>query len=326
MAIPSYRKFNYRVRPAKSIERKMLCEALLRLSFFESVENYRYIGFGSTTFVDFILFHKTLGIKNMISIEKREMDKARFEFNKPFDCIDMRYGDSNKVLPSLAWETKTIVWLDYDGFLTDSVLQDVAYTSMNLISGSILIVTVNAMPDSLPDPRPSTEEEVQNYRLEKFKGRIGSDKVPVDVRGKNLEGEEMAKTCRRVILNEIEQRLRDRNGLRSAEQKIGYKSLFNFLYQDDARMLTVGGIFYEACDKKSLKQCEFGNLEFVRSDDEFYKIDVPILTHRERLYLDKRLPHGNSDDGKQIGLAEKDITNYVRLYRYLPAFAEVELS
>ena len=326
MATVSYRKFNYRVRPAKSIERKMLCETLLRLSFFEPIENYRYIGFGSTTFADFILFHKTLGIKDMISIEKRETDKARFEFNKPFDCIDMRYGDSNEVLPSLAWETKTIVWLDYDGFLTDSVLQDVAYTSMNLISGSILIVTVNAMPDSLPDPRPSTEEEVQNYRLERFKGRIGGDKVPVDIRGKNLEGEEMAKTCGRVILNEIEQTLRDRNGLPPDEQKIGYKPLFNFRYRDDARMLTVGGIFYEACDEGSLKQCGFESLEFVRSDDEFYKIEVPILTHRERLYLDKRLPHGNSDDGKQIGLAEKDIMNYVCLYRYLPAFAEVELS
>jgi len=138
MATVSYRKFNYRVRPAKSIERKMLCETLLRLSFFEPIENYRYIGFGSTTFADFILFHKTLGIKDMISIEKRETDKVRFEFNKPFHCIDMRYGNSNEVLPSLAWQTKTIVWLDYDGFLTDSVLQDVAYTSMNLISGSNL--------------------------------------------------------------------------------------------------------------------------------------------------------------------------------------------
>ncbi len=69
MDTPSYRKINYRVRPAKSIQRKMLCDALLRLSFFEPVENYRYVGFGSTTFTDFILFHKILGIKDMISIE-----------------------------------------------------------------------------------------------------------------------------------------------------------------------------------------------------------------------------------------------------------------
>ena len=318
MATASYRKINYRVRPAKSIQRKMLCDALLRLSFFEPVEKYRYVGFGSTTFVDFILFHKVLGIKDMISIEKQEEDKARFEFNNPFDCIRMEYGDSNDVLPSLPWDLKTIIWLDYDGPLTESFLQDIAYASMSLISGSILVVTVDVRSDALPAPRPPTEEDVQNYRLEKFKERVGSDKVPFDLTGKNLETEEMAITCGKVILNEIEQILKGRNGLLSDERKVKYNPLFNFRYEDGAKMLTVGGIFYEARDEASFKQCKFENLEFVRSDttfyedeafcedEAFYKIEVPTLTHRERLYLDKKLPHGNSDNGKQIGLTKVD--------------------
>ena len=334
MATASYLNINYRVRHAKSIERKMLCDALLRLSFFEPIQNYRYVGFGSTTFTDFILFHKVLGIRDMISIEKNKRDKARFEFNNPFGCICIKYGNSNKVLPSLAWDIKTIVWLDYDGRLTNRVLQDIAYASMNLVSGSVLVVTVNAMPDSLPDPRPSTEKEVQNYRLEQFRKRVGSHRVPHDVRGKNLEAGEMATTCGRVILNEIEETLRnrnglrsrDRNGLRSPEREVEYKPLFNFLYQDNARMLTVGGIFYETGDRASLERCEFEKLDFVRSNAAFYEIEVPMLTHRECLYLDKKLPEGNSDAGKQIGLTEKDINNYKRLYRYFTTFAEIELS
>ena len=342
MNTPSYRKINYRVRPAKSIQRKMLCDAFLRLSFFGPVENYRYVGFGSTTFVDFILFHKMLGIKDMISIEKCEEDKARFEFNNPFDCIRMEYGDSNDVLPSLAWDIKTIVWLDYDGPLTESFLEDIACASMNLVSGSMLVVTVDVetvdVESDSPLDRPFTDEDVQNYRLEEFEERVGGDKVPVDLEGKNLEGEEMAVTCGRVILNEIKQTLRDRNGLYSDKHKVEYNPLFNFRYQDGAKMLTVGGIFYEAGDKESLDKCEFENLEFVRSDttfyeDEafcedkaFYKIKVPMLTHRECLYLDQKLPHGNSDDGKQIGLTEDDINNYKRLYRYFTIFAEIELS
>ena len=322
MATASYREINYRTRPAKSIERKMLCDALLRLSFFEPVENYRYIGFGSTTFADFILFHKILGVKDMVSIEKRKMDKARFEFNNPFDCIRIEYGDSNEVLPSLTWDLKTILWLDYDGTLTDAVLEDIACASMNLVSGSTLIVTVNAKPDS----PSSTEEDVQDYRLEQFRKRVGNEKVPASVKGKNLEGDEMATTCGKVILNEIEQTLRNRNGLFSDEHKVKYNPLFNFLYRDGAQMLTVGGIFYEAHDKAKLQQCEFENLEFVKSDETFYKIEVPNLTHRERLYLDKILPHGSNDDGKQIGLTDKDINNYKRLYRYFTTFAEIELS
>lgn len=326
MTTPSYHKINYRIRPAKSIERKMLCDALLRLAFFEPLENYRYVGFGSTAFVDFILFHKILGIKDMISIEKREEDKARFEFNNPFDCICIKYGSSNEVLPSLAWNPKTIIWLDYDGRLTDAVLRDIAYVSMNLVSGSMLVVTVNIMSDPLPNPRPPTEKDVQNYRLERFRERVGGDKVPPKLKGKNLEGPEMAKTCGEVILNEIKQKLRNRNGLSSDERKVEYKPLFNFLYQDNAKIVTVGGIFYEARDKARLKQCEFENLEFIRSDEILYEIDVPILTHRECLYLDKTLPCGDSNDGTQIGLAEKDINNYSRLYRYFTTFAEIELS
>ena len=344
MDTPSYRKINYRVRPAKSIQRKMLCDAFLRLSFFQPVENYRYVGFGSTTFVDFILFHKMLGIKDMISIEKNEEDKARFEFNNPFGCVRMEYGDSNDVLPSLVWDLKTIVWLDYDGPLDDTILEDIAYVSMNLVSGSMLVITVDVetvdVESDSPLDRPFTDEAVQNYRLEEFEERVGSDKVPVDLEGKNLEGEEMAQTCGRVILNEIKQTLRTRNGLYSDKHKhkIEYNPLFHFRYQDGAKMFTVGGIFYEAHDEASFKQCKFENLDFVRSDttfyedevfcedEAFYKIEIPMLTHRECLYLDQKLPHGNSDDGKQIGLTEDDIDNYKRLYRYFTVFAEVELS
>ena len=327
MNTPSYRKINYRVRPAKSIQRKMLCDAFLRLSFFEPLENYRYVGFGSTTFVDFILFHKILGITDMISIEQSEADKARFEFNKPFACIHMKYGDSNDVLPSLAWDLKTIVWLDYDGQLSESFLEDVACASMNLVSGSILVVTVDVKSDSPPD-RSLTDQEVQNYRLEEFERRVGSDKVPVDLEGKNLEGEEMAKTCGRVILNEIQQMLRHRNGLFADKHKVEFAPLFNFRYQDGAKMLTVGGIFYEGRDEARFRQCKFENLEFVKfnEDSEFYEIEVPMLTHRECLYLDQTLPSSNRDDRKQIGLTEDEINNYERLYRYFTVFAEVELS
>ena len=328
MNTKSYLDINYRIRPAKSIQRKMLCDTLLRLSFFEPVENYRYVGFGATTFVDFILFHKILGITDMISIEKNEEDRARFEFNNPFHCICIKYGESSDVLSSLDWDRKTVVWLDYDYPLIDSVLADIAYTSMNFVSGSMLVATVDVEPDPPPDP-PFTDEEGENHRLEQFRARIGSEKVPHDVRGQNLEAKEMATTCGRVILNEIEQILRDRNGvLSAAKREVLYKPLFNFLYKDGSRkMLTVGGIFYESGDQARLKRCDFEKLEFVKSDATFYEIDVPTLTHRERLYLDKTLPHGNIEDvGKQIGLTPKDINNYKRLYRYFTTFGEIELS
>jgi len=54
---PSYRLINYNLRPAKSVERKMLAEGMSRLSIFGKIEDYNYVGFGSTFFSDFLLLH-----------------------------------------------------------------------------------------------------------------------------------------------------------------------------------------------------------------------------------------------------------------------------
>ncbi len=321
---PSFQKIDYRVRPGKSAERKMLSEAFQRLSFFKHVENYRYIGFGSTTFTDFILFHRYLNIRNMISIEKREDYKERFNFNKPFDCIEIYYGDSNNILPTLSWDIPTIVWLDYDGRLTESVLTDVAYISANAISGNMLIVTVNAA--TYPKDPKVPDSEVLKNRLQEFKKEVGTDKVPSDIQGKNLEGKEMPKTCRRIIENEIEQVLRDKNGLYLPENQMRYQSLFNFIYRDGAKMMTIGGIFYKTSDERTLNQCQFDKLTFVNKAEAPYEIDIPVMTPRERYYLNQRLPQGLSREAEVIGLTETEINNYARLYRYCPAFAEVELS
>ncbi|MGB3716603.1 MAG: O-methyltransferase, partial [Candidatus Promineifilaceae bacterium] len=183
MAKPSFREFDYRLRPAKCVERKMLCEAFRRLSFFAPVENYRYIGFGVTAFTDFILIHKALAITDMISIEKRAHYEARFEFNRPFQCIQMEYGSSNDVLPELTWDKRVIVWLDYENHLTDSELRDVAYIVMNAASGSMLVVSLYVGNYNLSQTR-NREFGLQEARLQKLKEDVGSEKVPGDIQGK----------------------------------------------------------------------------------------------------------------------------------------------
>jgi hypothetical protein len=327
MGIPSFQIFDYRVRPAKRVERKMLCETLQHLAFFGSLKDCRYIGFGGTAFVDFVLFHKTLGISSMISIERRDDYQARFEFNKPYDCIEIEYGDSNDVLPRLSWSMRTIAWLDYDGRLTDSVLRDVAYITANAVSGSVLIVTVHGGAHKLPSPRPEDEREVAKLRVDKLRADIGPDKVPSDIKGRDLEGGAMAGTLRRLIMREIQSTLRDRNGLNPPGSKVKYKPLFNFRYRDQARMLTVGGILYNDGDEEILSLCRLDKLDYLRSDDTPCQLQVPVLTYPERCYLDKHLPKGTVFDAVgDIGLTQEDVQNYVGLYRHCPAFAEVEMT
>jgi hypothetical protein len=261
----------------------------------------------------------------MISIEKREEYKERFEFNKPYSCIEMKYGDSNDILPELSWDKPTIVWLDYDGFLTEAVINDIALISAKAISGSVLIVTVNATPYKQPKETPY--EEVQKNLLEKFKKQIGYETLPPDLKATDLQGDaNMAKTCQEVILDNINKNLRDRNGLLRPEERMMFYPLFNMTYSDNARMLTVGGIIYNTSHSDALKKCEFEKLEFISKENQgAYDISVPIITPRERHYLNQRLPHGTKEDALKIGLKEEEISNFSRLYRYAPTYAEVEL-
>src|SRR5260221_7695756 len=113
MILSSARRINYSLRPAKQAERKMICEVLRGLSAFRPLDDYQYVGMGALHFADFTMFHKELGISRMFSIEG-DGNTRRFDFNKPFDCIEMLFGMSTAMLQRrVDWSTPTILWLDY---------------------------------------------------------------------------------------------------------------------------------------------------------------------------------------------------------------------
>jgi hypothetical protein len=222
------------------------------------------------------------------------------------------------VLREVGWAKRTIVWLDYDGKMKGDVLTDVSTVSAQARSGSLLIISVNAEPyraNSEVDP------------LGQFAKKLGPYSLPAGLIAKNLEGGELALTCRNLVLSFVSEALRNRNGLNRPEETIKFHPLFNLTYKDGAKMLTVGGIFVEEKERDILRQCQFERLNFiVKGAKGPYEIRVPIMTPRERHYLDRRLPKGATHEGRKIGLMPDEIRHYIELYRYCPSFAEVELS
>lgn len=307
----SYESINYRIRPAKSIERKMLCDTFRRLNEFALVESYRYVGFGSTFFSDFILFHKTLGIENMISIEKDESKKERFEFNVPFRCVDWMPGTSNEILPRLKWDFKSIVWLDYDNSLDIDMLIDVKYLIGSMTSGSMMILSCNA-------------HYKNGERLTKMKENL-QEKMPQSLKEEDLEAWNVAKESRKIILSQIEETLLERNALRPKGNKYKFQQLFNFNYSDGAKMLTFGGFFYEEGEESKYLKCNFENLPFVRKEGKPCLIEVPSLTYKEIRYLDTQLPYEDISSLTLPGVKKSDIEKYADYYRYFPNFAETEI-
>ena len=319
----SSEKINYNLRPAKSIERKMISEIFQKLSPFGAINHYRYIGFGSFYFNDFARFHKTLGIKNMISIERDIPNEERFKFNKPYNCIQIVFGESNDVLPQLSWDTKSIVWLDYDSSLDQSVLTDITFICANVMPGSMILVSVNVHPEAY---MTGNVEDLYEYRYKKFSERVGEINIPLGVTGKDLSGWDFSNVCQRVIKNTIGKAISDRNGPRDEESQLEFKQLIHFQYQDGAKMLTYGGMVVERSQKAIFSSCDFGGLAFVCSDDqEPCKIEIPNLTFKEIRYLNAQLPLKGKDVLKGSAIPEVDLTKYESVYRYFPSFAEADI-
>lgn len=314
----SYEKINYSIRPAKCMERKMLCETFRRLSPFGEVKKYRYVGFGSPFFCDFYLFHKMLSIKNMICIEKYIDDKKRFEFNKPFSCIKMKYGDSNDILPVLEWDIRTIIWLDYDLTLDETILEDIKHVFTSAGVGSVIIITVDG---NVRDENGDKLEEKEG--MQQLRKNVGKEKVPIDISEKDLHGWKTLKVFRKIINNEMLETVKDRNGGRSPRNKLIYKQLFNFHYSDETRMLTVGGILFDEGTREQFNKCNFKKLDFIRSSEEPYLILVPKLTFREIKVLDKYLPSNFRNSPRFI--PEDHRKMYKNVYRHFPHFAETIL-
>jgi hypothetical protein len=320
----SFRSVNYSLRPAKAVERKMLCDLFRRLEPFGRIDTFRYIGFGSIYFTDFQLFHQTLGISDMVSIEKEETNWPRFEFNLPFRCVDLMHGHSNSVLPKLDWNKRSLVWLDYDGKLNKEVLADLATFCSKAISGSTIFVTINAEPDRAAVGTAPKDQDA--FRLKAFADAVGDEKIPLGLTGDALRGAGYAAACRGVIDSEIRLQLNARNGPSADENKFNYQQLINFHYADDAQMLTVGGLLHEHRHNPEVKACGMDELPFVCKGASALTIKAPKLTQKEIRFLNSQLPHRSVDTVSLPGVPAYDVGEYAKIYRYYPSFGEVLLG
>jgi hypothetical protein len=120
----------------------MLGEVFRKLRPFQPVEDYIYVGFGSVWFTDFALFHRTLGIKQMLSIERQADAKPRIDANKPFGSVTIDYRSSDAALPDLDWTKRHFIWLDYDDPLTLGMLMDARSIASRARSGTVAAFSV----------------------------------------------------------------------------------------------------------------------------------------------------------------------------------------
>jgi len=326
---PSFEDVHYLLRPAKNVQRKMICDALTRLEFLRPISDYRYIGFGSVYFGDFVLFHRRLGIGKMTTIEAERSAEERVKFNRPFDCIDVQMGFSTDVLPNLKVDQQpNIVWFDYDGVLKDFVNVDIRSLAASVAPCSVVVVTLDAQwkafvetVDSLEVPN---QEDYDALTLgEKIARLTGDNRFLIA----DLTGDKLAEECRLSMQAALEKGISERNlELIESGSKdlIHYRQLFNFRYQDKAEMMTIGWLLYPESETNKVSAARFDKLEFCRDAGSYFKITAPKLTFHEVRELNRYLPCADPSS-IPVPISNEYKTEYTRIYRYFPAFTEAEI-
>lgn len=310
----SGRQVNYNVRTAKSVERHMIVDTVKELFKGYSVDQKRYIGFGSFYFTDFKLMHKALHIDNMVSIEKFTSDTQRVNFNKPYKCIDVRFGESQNLLPKLKWKKgyKDFIWMDYDKGLQTNMFLDCEIIFKNAAAGSVYLMTCN--------------KQLKDYDLDAFKMKFDG-LVPVGTVEKNLSSINSAKLIRLMFLSKIEEVIMQRNYKLSDDEKLKFVPLLFFTYSDSvAEMMSFGGVLIRNDFDANKLQTDLSYLPFVRFDDNEYEISPPNLTYKEIHHFNGHLPNNEEDlmDLEElVFIPKEEKLNYLKLYRYMPTYMDV---
>ena len=320
MSITTFQDIDYSLRPAKSIERKMILFLLMTLNKYMNIDEYHYIGFGSIYYVDFNLFHKILNIKKMTSMEWKE-NELRARFNLPLQCITLKPGSSTDTLPELLdTPTKNITWLDYDDHLNTSILSDIESYTLYTAPESLLMISMNVHSDNVGNIHP---DEYQKFRYSKLYSRVGEDNVPFDLKNLKLNKWELSVVYKQIILNKIQTILRKKNSMVKEEERISVRQIIYFHYADNAKMMTLGVLFYKNSNLEKLNNTMLENLEFYRNENNAYEIIVPKLTTLELSELNKKLPKLEGTSIEIPGVPEDDILIYEHIYRYFPNYKEL---
>jgi len=306
----SYSKVSYDLRPAKQVERRMLIDALQRLAIAGfDIHGYQYTGFGSIYFVDFIMFRKFLGLTKLLTVEHDARIAKRVRFNQPYKDIEVALRSVGDVIPTLSGDLRHLLWLDYDDIIARSHLEDLIQAGTNLSVGSIILVTLD-----IEHPSGETPVEWRNHFVAEAEEFLGRSSRPRD-----FEASKLAAVNAAILQRALKRGL--------AGRQAEFIPLFNFVYADGHQMLTAGGMIGTEHERNRILASSLPRACYYRPDLSRppYRIAIPRVTRKERLYLDSAMPCSGRWTPRAFELAREEVLAYRDIYRFFPAYAELLL-
>lgn len=312
--MPSFNIVNYSLRTNKSIQRNLVFEGSRILKMRLNLRRLGYIGLGSLWFTDFLTAHKTLGVRDMYSIEGDEIGFARAKFNQPFKTVRIRQGRCSEVLPRLLADEAIrrrpwLIWLDYDQGLDDEIVDDLRQTVEEAPQNSILVVTINCGRLGKPAQRA--------VRLRALLGDIVPDELGIT----DCQDDQIAQTLLGLMTNFLT------SVAASSARPGGFLPAFRIAYQDGTPMITFGGVL-------PAKRNVSAATEVISAKDwpgiVPEAIVVPPLTLKEAASLQAQLPSNRPITRSLIrrlgfDLEKGQVKSFEKFYRYYPFYAQISV-
>lgn len=330
----------YHLRQNKHVDRQLFIELLSHVDRVTPISKALYISFGGVFFEDFKLVHQVFGTRNLLSIEQLDWVHRRQRHNRPYGCVRCKKMTSRELVNSIdairgARRPHIVCWLDFadaNKAARRSQLEDIEIFTKKATHLDVLRVTVNANPASLGAKRPAEEgaetiETLDQRRLEKLRNEFG-DKLKREVDPADVSREGFPRCCIEMIKNAIH------SGLKTSPDLM-FQPLGAFTYADSQHtMLTLTGVFLseKAADnflrQTRIKKCEFASLTW-----QPIHINVPLLSLREKLLLDKAFGgrKGAAEVAADLGfqfdakpeVSESMLGSYFQFHRYYPHFHRI---
>ena len=308
------RFISYDIRPAKQSERRILVEVLKAASDGGlPISNYRYVGMGANRFYDFLLIHRYIGIKNMVSLEHDANFFVRSKFNLPYKFIDIRNCSAAEFVASDDSTCPSIYWLDYDGGLGPQVVGDVVAYANRCKIGDFFFVTVFG---GLPRV---TERSSDAERLAWLQDNLGD--VTGAVKLEDVERSNFSHAVHKILMAAFSYAF-------AARGDGNFCPLLQVNYTDSKPMVSVGGGFLSDGQAVSLRIKMKSTLPFLETNSEkLYKMQSLHLTEKERHLLDMAVTSSTARSSernlaKKMGFNDSDIKAYQELIRFLPRYVE----
>jgi hypothetical protein len=277
------------------------------------VASYRYIGMGANKFYDFLLIHKYLGVRDMISIEHDDIMYRRAEFNVPYNFITVENCSVADYIDREMLDKPVVLWLDYDGGLSQSLVRDIGSLATKLKVGDFCFVTAYGGP-----PR-SLDMESDEGRLVWLQDRLGD--VSGEVTIEDVESASFSKAVHKILLASF------RNAF-APRREGSFRPFLQVEYSDSTPMVTVGGGFLAGGQASEfLSRLAEGMPFLYENRDRLYSIQSWHLTERERSLFDRAATKPNLKSSerntlRRLGFSDEDIKCYRDLIRYLPRYVE----